>query len=143
MAVWVCIQPYNLFSKCLLRAYMAPGTVLPTLNGFNFHWYQGTQGNGQAGKGGEAEMKMGAGRGWIGDPLTLRGQVLQRPRIQATRPIWTPLATVRTLSGHFQHHPAGKRAFYLAGSWKSGKGERAPDQAPEMTKAEEQHSWTT
>ena len=107
---------------------MAPGTVLPTLNGFNFHWYQGTQGNGQAGKGGEAEMKMGAGRGWIGDPLTLRGQVLQRPRIQATLPKWTLLGycqdTFRALS------PCRKEGFLFSWELEEAKRGEGPRPSP-------------
>lgn len=38
---------------------MVPGMVLPTLNGFNLHWSQGTQRNGGPVEGGEAEMKTG------------------------------------------------------------------------------------
>lgn len=32
---------------------------------------------------------------------------------------------------------------HSAGSWKRQNGERAPEQAPKMTGAEGQHSWTT
>lgn len=98
---------------------MVPGTVLPTLSGFNIHQDRERR-----------SREEGTGGGWSGKP-TLPSPGLQRPGTQLLAPAGHRSRSLSPHKGHIRHCAVGKGLSHPTGHWKREIGARAP------------HSWTT